>query len=189
MKTIAVLGLIVALTGCGLKSNTFNLSGHGYAPKVEPHFGAVCQIASPLPRGVDHKVVGIVRGNRGWFGGFAPVREAMAEEARSAGIDVIVNLQMRQDVAFRGIFILRPVGEGIGVKLTDSRSFDCLASGGRIYPGSGLPSVFGPTDTPAVSEQGYDDCMERVMRISDSGLRLEAMSTCDDAYNAEGDAK
>lgn len=181
MRAFAVVGLAVLMAGCGLKSNTFNPDGHGYATKRDPHTNAVCQLAGPLPAGVGHEVIGLIRGNRGFFGGFGPVRQIMADEARSAGADVIVNLRMRQDVAFRGVFILRPVGEGMGLKLEHPESFNCLANGGRIYPGAGLAPITQSIVAPVPSVATYDECMGRVLRISDPALRVQAMAACDGA--------
>lgn len=173
---------IVMLSGCGLKTNTFNQNGHGYVVKGEPYSGSVCQLSSLLPEGIKYDTVGIIRGNRGWFGGFAPVRQAMADEARSAGADTIVGIRMRQDVAFRGVFILRPIGEGVGLRLNDPQSFNCLAHGGQAYPEQGMTPVSRTTEPmiAPVKVGAYDECMVRVMRISDSALRLKAMAACDD---------
>ncbi|WP_417447408.1 MULTISPECIES: hypothetical protein [Gammaproteobacteria] len=183
MQKVAIVALALALAGCGLKTNTFNPDGRGYAMKREAHSGPVCQLASPLPEGVPHEVIGLVRGNRGFFGGFGPVRQVMADEARSAGADAIVNLRMRQDVAFRGVFILRPVGEGMAVKLADPSAFNCLANGGRVYPGKGIAPIEGYSPASAIMSGAttYDECMGRVMRITDPTLRLQAMVACDDA--------
>lgn len=187
MRAIAVAALAVTLAGCGLKSNTFNMDGRGYLQDRTPHDRAVCQLDSAMPLGVPYKDVGIVRGNRGFFGGFLPVRQAMADEARKAGIDVIHSMRMRQDVAFRGVFILRPVGEGVGARLDNPEAFNCLAQGGRMYPaGRGVPIQGGPVAASAVAPPTavpgtYDECMSRVMRISDPALRLQAMAACDGA--------
>lgn len=187
MRAIAVVALAVALTGCGLKSNTFNMDGRGYLEDRAPHDRAVCQLDSAMPLGVPYKDVGIVRGNRGFFGGFLPVRQVMADEARKAGIDVIHSMRMRQDVAFRGVFILRPIGEGVGARLDNPEAFNCLAQGGRLYPSDGgVPIQGGPRAVslvaPASASAGtYDECMSRVMRITDPTLRLQSMAACDSA--------
>lgn len=181
MRAIAIVAVAVALMGCGLKANTFNPDGRGYLENRKPIEGAVCQLDSSPPEGVTYKPVGLIRGNRGSFGGFLPVRQAMADEARMAGADVIFNMRMHQDVAFRGIFILRPVGEGMGIKLDNPESFDCLANGGRLYPGKGMAPIYGHQRAAAASAGTYDECMSRVMRISDPSLRLQAMTTCDGA--------
>ena len=186
MRAIAIVAVAVALTGCGLKSNTFNMDGRGYMEDRAPHDRAVCQLDSAMPLGVPYKDVGIVRGNRGFFGGFLPVRQVMADEARKAGIDVIHSMRMRQDVAFRGVFILRPIGEGVGARLDNPEAFNCLAQGGRMYPADrGVPIQGGPRAAslgalPAAPGT-YDECMSRVMRISDPALRLQAMAACDGA--------
>lgn len=187
MRAIAVVAVAAVLAGCGLKSNTFNMDGRGYLQDRTPHDRAVCQLDSAMPLGVPYKDVGIVRGNRGFFGGFLPVRQVMADEARKAGIDVIHSMRMRQDVAFRGVFILRPVGEGVGARLDNPEAFNCLAQGGRMYPADrGVPIQGGPRAVsaaalPVGAPGSYDECMARVMRISDQALRLQAMTACDGA--------
>lgn len=187
MRVIAIVVLAVALAGCGLKANTFNMDGRGYLGDREPHTRSVCQLDSAIPVDVPYKDIGIVRGNRGFFGGFLPVRQIMADEARQAGIDVIHSMRMRQDVAFRGVFILRPVGEGVGAKLDSPDTFNCLAQGGRLYPANrgvpiqGGPKAAAPIALPAGSLPSYDECMSRVLRITDPALRVEAMSACDGA--------
>lgn len=186
MRVIAVVAVATLLTGCGLKSNTFNMDGRGYLEDRTPHDRAVCQLDSAMPLGVPYKDVGIVRGNRGFFGGFLPVRQVMADEARKAGIDVIHSMHMRQDVAFRGVFILRPVGEGVGARLDNPEAFNCLALGGRMYPANrGVPVQGGPRAVsaalPAGAPVSYDECMARVMRITDPELRVQSMAACDSA--------
>tara|TARA_Y100001951_G_scaffold103734_1_gene113279 strand:+ start:14031 stop:14615 length:585 start_codon:yes stop_codon:yes gene_type:complete len=192
MRVIVICTLALMLAGCGLKANTFNMDGRGYYQDREAHSRSVCQLDSAMPVGVDYKDVAVVRGNRGFFGGFLPVRQVMADEARQAGIDVIHSMRMRQDVAFRGIFILRPVGEGVGARLDSPDTFNCLVQGGRLYPANrgvpiqGGPRAVAPVAAPAVQPASYDDCMARVLRISDPALRVQAMSVCDGAASRGG---
>lgn len=187
IRFVAVAAGLVLLSGCGLKANTFNLDGRGYLEDRAPHNRSVCQLDTGMPQSVAYHDVGIVRGNRGFFGSFLPVRQIMADEARRAGIDVIHSMHMRQDVAFRGIFILRPVGEGVGARLDSPDTFNCLAQGGRLYPANrgvpiqGGPQAVAPVATPAAQPASYDDCMARVLRISDPALRVQAMAACDGA--------
>lgn len=183
-RVIGLCAAAIVLSGCGLKANTFNENGRGYAYKGDPYSGPVCQLDTPVAGDVEYDVVGLIRGNRGWFGGFGPVRQVMADEARSAGADVISSMRMRQDVAFRGIFILRPIGEGNGLRLKNPETFDCLARGGRIYPANGSAPIYPAARTVIASKQAdagsYDECMQRVLKITDPALKVEAMSACDD---------
>lgn len=181
MKGFIGLCLVLVLSGCGLKSNTFKVGGHSYTEKREPHSNPVCLLPGALPADLDYTVIGQVRGNRGFFGSFEPVRQVMAEEARSVGADAIANLSMRQKIAFRGIFILRPVGEGTAVKIANPLAFNCLAQGGYVYPGNGRPPVRGALAKPGSAAGSYDRCMARVLKITDPKLRLSSMNMCDGA--------
>ncbi|MET1077568.1 MAG: hypothetical protein ABWY06_06055 [Pseudomonas sp.] len=197
-RALAALAMAV-LAGCGTKANTLNIDGRGYAKSLGAHNGPVCLLKGVLPAQFEHQVVGTLKGNRQVPGNFEGVRVAMANEARNKGADVVENLVMEQDWAFRGIFLLRPIGQGQALRLRDPGALDCLALGGLKY-GTGQrqadpqpTSVQAPlaapvpaaekASTPLRSEStaggSYDDCIRRVMRISDPQLRLKGMEACD----------
>lgn len=191
---VAALALAF-LTGCGLKARTFNEGGRGYAMGLGSHSGSVCLLPGKAPASVEKTYIGVLKGRRGAPGAFEPVRRVMVEEARNIGADMLEDTVMRQDLAFRGIFFIRPIGEGIAYQLKDHDSFDCVANGGLLYEGTGSPpkrlasvpvskaqpaAVAAPASIQAKPTQvSYDQCMERVLRIQDAQLRLESMSLCD----------
>lgn len=67
-------------------------------------------------------------------------------------------------------------GDVLGVVINDDSVRDALKGQGRQVP-IGPPAV-----SPAMEYgSGYDECMARVLRISDKALRLQAMAACDAA--------
>lgn len=189
MRIIALIIAIVVLSGCGTKSTVQKWKGSEEPLPV--YNGPVCVLPGQLPEGVQFKFLGRAVANQQHYGGYAQVNAALANVVRSVGADTVFDLQSKQKIGFVPFVVVRPQSWGMAARLKSPESFDCIASGGKLYPGLGMATVSHSNSTAATSVQAttYDECMERVMRISDSGLRLEAMSTCDDAYNAEGGAK
>ena len=203
----ALLALALALlAGCGTKANIINTDGRGYAKSLGAHNGQVCLLKDTLPAQFERQVVGTLKGNRQVPGNFEGVRLAMANAARDKGADVVENLVMEQDWAFRGILILRPIGQGQALRLRDPGALDCLALGGQVY-GTGrrqpdpqplpvvepvetpipvvapapapLPAAATPRSNQSPPGPAYDACIKRVLRISDPQLRLKGMEACD----------
>lgn len=184
---VATLALVL-VTGCGLKARTFNEGGRGYAMGLGKHSGPVCLLPGKTPESVKKTYIGVLKGRKGSPGSFEPVRQTMVEEARAIGADLLEDTTMRQDLAFRGIFFIRPIGEGIAYQLENPEDFDCVANGGLLYQGIGTPpkrlapaATVQPASTASPPSQAlsYDQCMARVLRVQDERLRLESMSLCD----------
>lgn len=123
--------------------------------------------------------------NQQHYGGYVKVNAALADVARSVGADTVFDLQSKQKIGF--FAVVRPQSWGMAARLKYPESFHCISIGGRVYPGLGMAPVLRATSTTAAPVQtgSYDDCMERVLRISDPVLRVEAMPACDDVYSSE----
>ncbi|MES2818510.1 MAG: hypothetical protein V4812_05920 [Pseudomonadota bacterium] len=113
------------------------------------------------------------------YGSFAPVENALADVVRTVGADTVIDKRMKMKIAPIPWGAARPQVWGMAVRLKNPEAFDCVASGGRLYGnGQRLPP---PSAVKAETAISYDDCMRRVVGISDSDLRLKAMESCDAA--------
>lgn len=177
MRAIAVLGLVVALTGCAT-----NASVHKKPDSVAnkpAHNRAVCFMTGPLPSGIEADFHGVGVSNSHWYGGYAGPKRVLADKARASGVDVVTEMRHKQVAGF--FAFVRPRVEGRAYSLEDPEAFNCLVHGGEIYGSRGpitASSSLEPTSGPSAD---YDQCMTRVLRIADPALRLEAMSACDGA--------
>ncbi len=175
MRVIAILSLAALIVGCSPKYHVEDWAGA--APAMKRHGGPVCLLPGPLPAEVESTLLGRARSSQHWYGGYAGVHAGVAQAARDRGADAVVDLHSRQRMGF--IAFARPDAYGWAVKLKDPSSFDCIALGGKIDPGAANTSL---ARAPAVTGGGaYDECMSRVMRITDPALRLQSMAACDSA--------
>lgn len=177
MRAIAVVAVAVVLAGCAT-----NASVHKKVDSVAnkpAHNRDVCFMTGPLPDGVDADFLGIGVSNSHWYGGYAGPKRVLANKAREAGVDVITEMRHRQVIGF--FAVVRPRVQGRAYSLKDPAAFNCQAHGGEVYGLNGLKAAtYAPAPIGAPSSS-YDQCMARVMRISDPALRLQAMTACDGA--------
>lgn len=178
MRIIALIIAIVVLAGCGSKSTVQKWKGSEEPLPV--YNGPVCLLPGPLPEGVEYTFLGRAVANQQKYGGYARVNAALVDVVRTVGADTVFELRSKQKIGF--LVVVRPQSWGMAARLKSPESFDCIASGGKLYPGLGMAPVShsNSTATTPVQATTYDDCMARVMRISDSALRLRAMTACDD---------
>ncbi|QPI08264.1 hypothetical protein IM687_13760 [Stutzerimonas stutzeri] len=192
MRAIAVVALALLMVGCSNKSVVQKWANS--EPAMASHSGPVCFLPTELPDGVESTFLGRAVANQQWYGDYTAVNSALADVARSVGADVIT--EKRQKKKFGFFAWARPQVWGWARRLDDPAAIDCVALGGRIDPGNGVPltarklemaepepeltQIDAPEQrVPTGSE--YDECMARVMRISDAALRVESMAICDDA--------
>ncbi len=123
---ISILAVLF-LAGCAANSSTKMVRGQD---KFPAHTEPVCLLKSPLPAGVEHTVIGEVRGGKKTYGSMEEVLAVMGKEARSIGADAVVNLKTRRDI--NAFAWARPVGNGDGVKLANKADFDCIKLGGEF---------------------------------------------------------
>jgi hypothetical protein len=178
MRFIAVVASAVVLAGCAT-----NASVHKKVDSVAnkpPHNRDVCFMTGPLPEGVDADFLGIGVSNSHWYGGYAGPKRVLADKARATGVDVLTEMQHRQVIGF--FAVVRPRVQGRAYSLKDPAAFNCQQLGGEVYGPYGPKAFYNPAPTAITpASPAYDDCMTRVMRISDPSLRLQAMTACDGA--------
>lgn len=129
MKTgVTIAVLAIAMTGCAVTTSSTKLvrGQERFTPHAEP----VCLLRSPLPAGIQHTLVGDVRGGKRTYGSMEEVLSIMGDEARKVGADAIVNLKTRRDA--NAWSWARPIGNGDGVKLANRADLDCLKLGGEL---------------------------------------------------------
>lgn len=195
IKGIGAVLVAAALSGCAPKATVQKWQGS--QPAMPAHSAAVCFLPGPMPEGVEYTFLGRAVGNTYTYGSFDLVENAVADRARSVGADVVFDQRRKMKIAPIPWGAARPQMWGMAAALKDPASFDCVASGGRLF-GSGRRLAVQPTTpalTPAAavaaptlqapaaiqsqSASSYDECMRRVVRISDAQLRMQAMETCD----------
>ena len=186
MRIIVLMIAMAILAGCGSKSTV--QKWRGSEEPLPGYSGAVCLLAGSLPENVEFTFLGRAVANQQHYGGYAKVNAALADVARSVGADTVFDLQSKQKIGF--FAVVRPQSWGMAARLKFPESFDCISSGGRVYPELGMIPALRATSTAIAPIQAgsYDDCMGRVLRISDPVLRVEAMSACDDVYSSEENA-
>src|SRR5690606_18191894 len=163
MRAIAVLGLAAVLAGCAT-----NASVHKKVDSVAnkpAHNRDVCFMTGPLPEGVDADFLGIGVSNSHWYGGYAGPKRVLAERARATGVDVITEMRHRQVMGF--FAVARPRVQGRAYSLKDPAAFNCRAFGGEVYGLNGPRSASYAPAPRSEPSAGYDECMARVLRISD----------------------
>lgn len=182
-RLVIGVAVFVALAGCGSKSVVQPVKGSS-APM--PYYsGPVCLLPGPLPTGVEYTLLGRAVANQQTYGGYAGTRGALSEVVRKSGGDIVFKQQDRQKI---GAFAwARPQSWGFAARLKAPSNFDCLASGGRQYLNGQRLEVAAAPVAPATpgavipnqASTEYDQCMARVMRISDAQQRRQSMSMCD----------
>lgn len=181
MRVVVVLLLAAFLMACGSKSAVQKWQGSEEPLPV--YSGPVCLLPGLLPSKVEFTFLGRAVANQQQYGGYAQVNTALANVARTVGADTVYDLRSKQKVGF--FVVVRPQSWGMAARLKSPESFDCIAHGGRIYPGTDETSTSSPAAeiAPVSNAVTYDECMARVMRISDPTLRLQAMTACDGLKN------
>ncbi len=169
-KALYAIAAAVVLTGCGSKSVVQKYQDS--QPAMAPYTGPVCLLPGKLPAGTQYTLLGRAIANQQGYGGFAHVNEELAKVARSVGADAVIEKQQKMKVGMWAW--ARPQVWGMAVRLKDPASFSCAANGGTIYQGTQVSIPQG--SAPA---QSYDECMARIMKISDPKLRASSMSACD----------
>jgi len=169
-KALFAIAAVVVLAGCGSKSVV--QKSPGSQPSLGPYAGPVCLLPGKLPAGTQYTLLGRAIANQQGYGGFAHVNEELAKVARSVGADAVIEKQQKMKVGMWAW--ARPQVWGQAVRLTDPASFNCAANGGTVYQGSqvSIPQRSAPS-------QSYDECMSRILKISDPKLRSASMSACD----------
>ena len=175
MRVLLFLLITVFLSACGTKSTVQNWKGS--QPSMAYYSGPFCVLPGKLPEGTEYTLMGRAVANQESYGGFAGVNQRLVEVSRSVGADVIVEKKQKMKV---GIWAwARPQAWGFAVRLKNPQAFDCAANGGTVYPGVYQPAqVSRPINSPG-SPQSYDECMARILKISDPKLRASSMSACD----------
>ncbi len=169
------------LAGCAPKASVQKWEGS--MPALPPYMGPVCLLPGPLPEGTEYTFLGRAVGNMYTYGSFATVENTLADKVRTVGADTVYDKRMKMKIAPIPWGAARPQIWGMAVRLKAPEKFDCVASGGRLFGNGQRLPVQKPADvaTPVLSGSSYDDCMRRVLRISDSDLRLQAIEACDAA--------
>lgn len=178
MRIIVLIIAMAVLVGCGSKSTV--QKWRGSKEPLPTYNGPVCLLPGPLPENIEFTFLGRAVANQQQYGGYAKVNATLADVARSVGADTVFDLQSKQKIGF--FVVVRPQSWGMAARLKSPELFDCISSGGRVYPEIGMAPTSRATSTAVAPSQAgaYDECMVRVMRISDSALRLKAMAACDD---------
>lgn len=175
MRVLAALLLAALLVGCGTKSTVQKWKGS--QPAMAPYSGPVCLLPGKLPDGVEYTLLGRAVANQQSYGGFAGVKQELVSTARSVGADAVTEQQQKMKVGAWAW--ARPQVWGFAVRLKNPQAFDCVANGGTVYPGAYQPAqTTKPIESPG-RPQTYDECMARIMKISDPKLRAASMSACD----------
>ena len=177
MRAIAVVAVAMVLAGCATKANIQKAKGS--VELKAPHDRPVCLMDASLPEGTDAEFLGRGVSNSQWYGGFAGVRKLLANKARASGVDVVADMQYRQVIGF--FAVVRPRVYGQAYSLAHPDQFNCIALGGTLYGNNGPLATSFNQGAKATGPASYDDCMARVMRITDPALRLQSMAACDSA--------
>lgn len=173
MKGLVGLALVVALTGCGMKSVVQKTKVS--QPALPRYEGPICLLPTPLPKSVEATQLGRAVANQQWYGGYSKVNQALADVARASGADIVSDKHQGMKIGF--FAWARPQVWGYAARLKNPEAFDCTASGGTVY-GAGYASATPRAPAPA---ETYDSCMAKVLKISDAQLRLSSMAICDGA--------
>ena len=128
MKIIALVAAL-ALSGCAAKS-VIHPTIKGQQAAAAPHAEPVCLMRSPMPSAIAYTVVGKMKSSKKTYGSVSELLPVMADDARAAGADVIINLNTGQKMGL--LAWSRPVGTGTAVKLADRSTFNCAANGGEL---------------------------------------------------------
>lgn len=175
--------VVIALTGCAPKASVQKWKGS--MPALPPYTGPVCLLPGPLPADTEYTFLGRAVGNMYTYGSFATVENALADKVRTVGADTVYDKRMKMKIAPIPWGAARPQIWGMAVRLKAPEKFDCIASGGRLFGnGQRLPvqqPAVATTPTSSKPSSSYDDCMRRVLRISDYDLRMQALEACDSA--------
>lgn len=150
MRAIAVVGLALLMAGCSNKSVVQKWANS--EPAMASHSGPVCFLPTELPDGVESTFLGRAVANQQWYGGYAGVNAALANVARSVGADVIA--EKRQKMKFGFFAWARPQVWGWAHRLDDPAAIDCVALGGTIDPGNGVPLAVRRPGAAAVAPYG-----------------------------------
>lgn len=179
MKAIIAIAAAALLAGCGTKSVV--QQWRGSEQPLPAHAGDVCLLPGAIPRDQEGAFLGRAVANQQWYGNHTRVNRALADAARRAGADVVVGL--KSEYKMGAIAWARPQSYGMAYKLRDPAAFDCAAAGGKIDAGAPMAAAAAAPmqHAPAQPLAQYDDCMARVVRISDASLRIESMKACDAA--------
>lgn len=195
LRASLLIAFAVLIAGCAPKATVQKWEGS--QPALPAHSGPVCLMPGPLPANVEYIFLGRGVGNMYTYGSFNTVETAVADKLRSVGADLLIVDRRRMKIAPIPWGAARPQIWGKAVRLKNPADFDCVASGGRLYgngqmltmPVSGVATTTASTrssatpSAPATASTAspYDQCIARVLRISDEKLRLESMSLCDSA--------
>ncbi|MCE3605807.1 hypothetical protein LXA47_19680 [Massilia sp. P8910] len=83
-----------------------------------------------MPSSVSYTVIGQANSSKRTYGTVSELMPLMADDARAAGADAIINLKTGQKM---GAFAwARPIGTGLAVKISNKAEFNCIANGGEL---------------------------------------------------------
>jgi hypothetical protein len=178
MRVLMVFLMAGVLVGCGGTKSVVRPWNGSVDPKPA-HQRDVCMLNIPLPEGIEAELLGRGVANQHWYGGHAAVKAALADVSRRAGADVVADLHYRQKPG--PLAVVRPEIWGAVYSLKSPETFDCEALGGAIYRANGATTSSQPKRQASSSQDDYDQCIARVMKVKDEKLRLDAMAMCDSA--------
>lgn len=199
LRTSLLVALAALMAGCAPKASVQKWEGS--QPALPPHTGPVCILPGNPPPDMEYIFLGRGVGNMYTYGSFTTVETVVADKLRSVGADMLIVDRRRMKIAPIPWGVARPQIWGKAVRLKNPADFDCIASGGRLYgngqmltmpvtgttstatSNSANPSTNSTPSAPATvsTASSYDQCIARVLRISDEQLRLESMTLCDNA--------
>lgn len=124
----------IIISACGTRAKIVPAPNQPYVQASTPT-NRVCFLRGALPEGVKYEVVGKIIGSKKTYGSTDQVLERMAEEAKKAGADAVIDLDAGQ--RFGGIMpwdTVRPKGYGIAVRYAQGQKpVDCEKLDGKIF--------------------------------------------------------
>lgn len=149
IKISAATTAVLLITSLSSASAATKIEKIGGVPVLPPHNRPVCLLTTLLPPShFEYIEIGRIVATKRTYGSNDELIVPMANEARKAGADAIINLDLRQ--RFKGPLpwrITSPTGVGMAIKLVSSaEKFDCVALGGMLSPTA--------NEAPATAESG-----------------------------------
>jgi hypothetical protein len=133
---LAVALMAIALSACSahspfIVSNTTDTTPSPAGPAYASHSNPVRIVSGGLPAGAKYQVIENIEVGRIWYGGSESVQKQMADRARRAGADAVINVKTWHQPS--GFSWAAPHGSGQAVKLEDPKSVNLEAVPGNWF--------------------------------------------------------